>query len=187
MPRSRSDTVVQWSGRAVTQWRGGRRHSCAAAQSRSDTVTQWPGRAMTQWRGSLRHSPTVAQSRNDTVTQWFSDTVAGWPLCGRPCSCRPCPGPCPKPCPKLSCCNGPAGCLSRHFSAPQCLLLCQSPLSQPLCMPPRRSRPSLCRWISRQSTAAGVTPEMRPACPRLAGRTLHSFSMTSLERPATFV
>lgn len=48
-----------------------------------------------------------------------------------------------------------------------------------------RSRPSLCRWISRQPTAAGVTPEMRPAWPRLRGRTRSSFSSTSRERPAT--
>ena len=49
----------------------------------------------------------------------------------------------------------------------------------------KRRSPSLCRWISRQSTAAGVTPEMRPAWPRLAGRMRQSFSTTSLERPAT--
>ena len=39
-----------------------------------------------------------------------------------------------------------------------------------------RNRPRFFSSISRQARAAGVTPEMRPACPRVRGRMALSFS-----------
>ena len=47
------------------------------------------------------------------------------------------------------------------------------------------SRERFFRWISRQVSAAGVTPEMRPAWPRVRGRTAQSFSTISADRPET--
>src|ERR1051326_3150526 len=39
------------------------------------------------------------------------------------------------------------------------------------------------RYTSKTATAAGVTPGMRPACPRVAGRTRLSFCTTSVDKP----
>ncbi len=51
-------------------------------------------------------------------------------------------------------------------------------------LPPSvRSSPRFFSSISRQARAAGVTPEMRPACPSVRGRMAESFSCISRERP----
>ena len=57
------------------------------------------------------------------------------------------------------------------------------PHSAAVRVPARRS--SFFRWISRQDNAAGVTPEIRPACPRFPGCTALSFSTISRVNPAT--
>ena len=48
-------------------------------------------------------------------------------------------------------------------------------------------RPRFLSSISTQASAAGVTPEMRPACPSVRGFTLFSFSWISRESPAMSV
>ena len=49
--------------------------------------------------------------------------------------------------------------------------------------PPACSRPRFFSSTSRQASAAGVTPEMRPACPSVRGRMAESFSCISRESP----
>ena len=54
----------------------------------------------------------------------------------------------------------------------------------PACVPRAEARSIRLAWATTRASAAGVTPSIRRAWPRLKGRTAMNFCFISLERPA---